>query len=421
MTERLGAEVAQQILDTHLDEDAALDREALTIRFYDRGGSPWEALRLLRRFPDSNENLRDAYEFFLRERDNFETYDATAERDPRVVDLLPGLEDSTDAEIIATRQMYIDAMNADAERAAELQLWVAACNLMLKRRLQDESGHFSPLLQMHGQDGLQISVYGGRDLRDSDPRMAWLRDVANAMLHAPYLIESRVPLKIRLIVHDRISRDIASTSREGGFITINIERYQLDDFSVGQMVGLITHEIGVHSLDATRLEEQALVAEALDRDSQQTGPHEGRQYTVGRTPPVDGQRSQQQDDHLTIGRAILGQLTAAPRLNMYERTMLSLLEALPANQRREAAAAYCIDIARIIATNDTPPTTVFGGLAMIRPITKAAVAEWQRIQNKYRASHPVVDRISIGNMYILKCLGRLALLVSKVKDAETFL
>jgi hypothetical protein len=241
--------------------------------------------------------------------------------------------------------------------------------------------------------------------------------MVEGLLNASFLAKREPPLQIRIIIHDRKSKDVASTHANGNLITVNIEEYQVGDFSTGQMLGLVAHELGVHTLDKLMLTPEELEAESKDKDTRQKGEFAGKSYTVGRDPEA----KRQQDDHLTIGRAILGQKSAAPRLGMYEKTMISLIEAQRSeDDQRETAAAYCIDIARIVLLNDTVPEGLRQGLGSINGLANAALAEWSRIQKKYGAEHPVLKSIEISDWYIRGALTRLGKLAYSLRNQPTY-
>jgi hypothetical protein len=178
--------------------------------------------------------------------------------------------------------------------------------------------------------------------------------------------------------------------------------------------------LGVHSLDATSLNEKELEDEELNKGKPKKGKIGGTEYTVGEDPKAEGQ----QDDHLTIGRAILGELSGLPRLHMYENTMLSILRAAAtAEARREIAAAYCVDIARIVVLNDeSGKVNKAGVLAKIsigNQIAGVATAEWTRIQRNYGKSFPEIMKIKLGTFDILGYLFRLKSILEKIaKEAN---
>jgi hypothetical protein len=236
------------------------------------------------------------------------------------------------------------------------------------------------------------------------------------LIDSKYIRTRRPVLKIRINVNPGVSKAIADTRGNGSFITININEYQLVEFSAGQLLGLLAHEVGVHSLDSTSLTHQEEAAEEHDKNSQQQGTHGGKQFTVGKQIGAP----KQQYDHLTIGRGILGQVSAAPRLNMYEQTIVSIIDALTNEEdQKETAATYCIDIARILVLNDNSEGVAalgyFEKIKLGLDIVNASVNEWTRMKAKYGATHPIINTIDIGSVYITSCLFTLNQLIAKVQ------
>jgi hypothetical protein len=247
-----------------------------------------------------------------------------------------------------------------------------------------------------GPSGIEVWVYGSHKLVGVDAARLWIFKTAQALIRADFLASRRPPLQIKILIHNRVSRDIASTNGTRNYITVNIEEYQITGvapdgkggtrsitpFSVSQMLGLLAHELGVHSLNGTTLAEEELEAEQADAESSVTGQHVGRDFTVGLLP--EGETDRQQADHLTIARAILGQASAVPRLRMYESTLISIIEAEEdPKDRKETGAAYCIGTARAIVANDNQQVTISTAFSLLYKLTRAAVAEWTRIQGRY--------------------------------------
>jgi hypothetical protein len=281
---------------------------------------------------------------------------------------------------------------------------------------QSNDSGLTQLLHLVGASGIEGWVFGRLQLYDKGPKSAWIFNILQALLNAPFLATRQPALKLKLLIHNRISRNIASTSGNGNFITINIEEYQVGRFSIGQMLGLLAHELGVHTLDKTTLSAQEYLADQRDEHTIQAGTHGGTRFSVG-APDL---RGGQQGDHLTIGRGILGQPSAQPRLQMYRETMLSLLATqTDLETRRQIAAAYCIDIARILVTNDKAPSLLQAPF-VTRAIVNVARAEWLNIKRNFRR-RPGIAEIDLTHVYLLGCLVNLFSLLLKTRGKPSAL
>jgi hypothetical protein len=320
----------------------------------------------------------------------------------------------SELQLLETRKSYLELIQSRPKLRSNVKPQLMAVNFALRELSAQGAQHVLLTFASHG--GFGVRVYG-RPFLGGRNAQSWISRMVEGLLNASFLAKREPPLQIRIIIHDRKSKDVASTHANGNLITVNIEEYQVGDFSTGQMLGLVAHELGVHTLDKLMLTPEELEAESKDKDTRQKGEFAGKSYTVGRDPEA----KRQQDDHLTIGRAILGQKSAAPRLGMYEKTMISLIEAQRSeDDQRETAAAYCIDIARIVLLNDTVPEGLRQGLGSINGLANAALAEWSRIQKKYGAEHPVLKRIEISSWYILSALARLGKLAYALRNQPTY-
>lgn len=213
-------------------------------------------------------------------------------------------------------------------------------------------------------------------------------ELVSALLGQDFIRHVRHPLQLRLEFQPDRTNGFASTSREGNTVTVKLQTYQVTEFTLGELLGLISHELGVHSLDDSILSNDEMNNEEKDRAAAHSGMHGGVARQVGKNQAL----ARQQDDHLTIGRGVLGQASALPRLEMYETTMIALLRGATPDVRTDIAAAYCLDVARILVTNDDPTemmATASAKVSAARDIAKAAVSEWARIQQKYPGEEAV--------------------------------
>lgn len=129
--------------------------------------------------------------------------------------------------------------------------------------------------------------------------------------------------------------------------------------------------------------------EHLEWDKSQSGRVHKNRYEVGMDPKL----KKQQQDHVTVGKAMAGMSSALPRLEMYEQPMISNILALTSPKDHwDAAAAYCIDIGRFVVTNDDQAEILSGGIfkkvEMGIKWAKYASRAWDRIKVKYGKKFP---------------------------------
>jgi len=396
------------LMESGLTGKALKERERLIDKFLKSGGTIWDAYTLMAAWPADNDALRRKFTE-LEKTGHSLSYTQKEESDPVVQGLLPGFASMSISEILrmqAETQKLLEGVSG--KHAQFLRLQLVALELSIKAKRFKASKGYEKFFEATHVNGAKVEIYGTDRVLTSSKVAGWAQGVALALINAPLLTSRRPPLQIRINLRPEVNTDIANTIGHGNIINVNMDDYQATHFTIGESLGLLAHELGVHSLEQSTMSKEELASEDKDKASLQIGTHGGTTYTVGRDP----KSKKQQDDHLTIGRAILGQLSALPRLQMYERTMLSMLRAAPqGNARNEMAAAYCIDIARIIVLNDESGKVSEAGfldkLKIGHAIASAAVSEWLRIQKKYGKEFPEVLKIEISFMGIGKYLFRL--------------
>lgn len=404
--------IARSIFESIAAKDVA-ERERLTRKFLAEGGTEWEAIDFMRRNKD-NTGLASAYDLCLMENrgegSKGKRKDVSSSNKYYTAFKNLALSDLLNLVRVLPDQIARGAPSGPDQ--------LEAVTALLRERQDEQRGTaYSLFFSDTSKSGTRLEVWGTKRLRKPDSKVkvqSWIEGVTMALLGSSFIASRKPSLVIRIQLRPQVTHDIASTYSVGNRITINMDDYQVTEFTVGQTIGLLGHEIGVHSLDSTTLSAKELEAETKDRASQKTGRHEGEAFTIGLNPKL----AKQQDDHLTIGRALLGQLSALPRLNMYESTLVSLLEALPPKDRWDAAAAYCIDIARILVNNDDPTemmsSNVFSKAIIASKIASTAAKEWQRMRTKH-AKNEVVTSIEVSYFQIMGALLTLASLLDKVR------
>lgn len=411
---RLGEDaIARSIFDSVAPGDVG-ERERLTREFLSAGGTEWEAIDIMRR-ARTNSQLAAAYELCLMEDRGKSS--RGKRKDVSGNKYYEAFKDMPTGSLLLLARDLPEKIRKGSESAPDQ---LEAVTALLRERQEAQRGEdYGLLFSDRNEAGTRLEIHGTKNITKAKGRLgAWMDGVSRALLGSTFIASRRPPLVIRIRLRPTVTSDIASTYSVGNRITINLDDYQVTEFSIGQTIGLLAHEIGVHSLDDTTLTREELAAEEKDKDSRQTGRHGGETFTI----VADKTLKKQQDDHLTIGRGLLGQLSALPRLNMYESTLISLLEALPPGRDRwEAAAAYCIDIARILVNNDDPTAMMadkFSQLAGAHKIARTAANEWMRMCAKH-PKNKVVTSIDIGYLDIFKALFTLATLLDKVaKEAK---
>lgn len=417
-SDRLGDDAITRYIYQSTLREQVDERRKIVGKFLEQGGTQWEAIDLLRRFRD-NTVLGANCELTLRENRGQDSKGQRKDVSSNIY--YAGYKDFATSDLLA----LANKLPGQIERGQEsgpTQL-EAVTELLRERQqaLRGDSDSYHRFFEGTNESGTHLVILGTaklRDLQNKGKVLTWIDGVSAALLGASFIASRRPALEIRIRLRPEVTEEIASTYSVGNRITINLDDYQVTDFTVGQTIGLLAHEIGVHSLDSSTLSSKELEEEAKDKNKAQTGQHGSNRFTI----VADSELKKQQDDHLTIGRGILGQLSALPRLNMYESTMVSLLEALPEGDPRwEAAAAYCIDIARILVNNDDPTAMtqsmqsgLRGKLSAGWSIASTAVNEWTRIRAKY-PKHKAVQSVTINTAQMLGALVRLSKLLDKVR------
>jgi hypothetical protein len=207
--------------------------------------------------------------------------------------------------------------------------------------------------------------------------------------------EHEYPLRVNL--DDAPGVSPADTTDAGGVITVNFRRWFVERSDIGEILGMFNHEVGVHTLADRMLTGGQKATERIDNANPAVLEHpadNGRANVFDRPAglPIAGYRPDdwRQADHVNVARgAILdpaGLVDPAERAVMdpvqgsgpeaqfvpafagralaYLNTMLAAGDAVARDvvltqDRKDRAClgivrAFFFDIARIIATDDTP-------------------------------------------------------------------
>ncbi|WP_285662610.1 hypothetical protein [Actinorhabdospora filicis] len=196
-----------------------------------------------------------------------------------------------------------------------------------------------------------------------------------------------------------------------GDIQVTLEKWYLRGSSIGEIVGLCCHELGVHELADKLLSpaERGLEANAGTADEQVPGTafgmRPGRTFRLG---AYTGAADPRQLDHVNIARF------ASPRRQVYEDTMVSAGDAIDAtagislDEKRERhlelVKTFLFDVARIIVTDDGGPEATF---ANRDAITEVMLAYRRQLIATHRQAHPWIASPVVRLMRPGEVLGKL--------------
>lgn len=403
------------LMESGLTGKELKERERLIDKFLSSGGTVWDAHKLMVAEPSDNEALQRKLAELEDGKATVDYSDAEAKDEIVQSFLSQGLASSSISELLHMQAATLKHLGEDGSHADFLRKQLIALDLALQQRRSKARKGYTKIFGANAANGMKIEIYATDRVWRNPEVGRWAVGVASALAKAPFLLSRRPPLQIRINLRPQVTKDVANTRSDANLINVNVDDYQATLFTVGETLGLLAHELGVHSLDQTVMSKEELANEEKDARSHQTAAHGGETYTVGRDPGAEGQ----QDDHLTIGRGVLGQLSALPRLHMYEQTMLSILQEAPDDKaKKEMAAAYCIDMARILVLNDEAgkmrKAGIIGKVWIAKCIASAAAAEWVRIQQKYGRQFPDIPKIGISSLDIAGYLFRLKGILDKI-------
>lgn len=169
-------------------------------------------------------------------------------------------------------------------------------------------------------------------------------------------------------------------------INVSIQNWYLEMASVGELMGMLTHEIGVHSLANAEMTTPQKTAETNTN-------HLAEQVQVGGTNfPLAGQQGgdARQMDHVNaVKLQIGGQLRA--RGQAYLNTFLRMGDAIEADgglnqpektrRQRDLLDTFLFDIGRILATDDGGAIRGIAGVPGATALASSAIAD---VMNWYR-------------------------------------
>jgi hypothetical protein len=219
-------------------------------------------------------------------------------------------------------------------------------------------------------------------------------------------------------------------------IRIRIQNWYLEMASVGEMMGMLTHEIGVHSLAEAEMTTPQKTAETNTN-------HLNEQVQVGGTAfPLAGQQGgdARQMDHLNAVKLQLGgQLRA--RGQVYLNTFLRMGDAIEADgalnqpektrRQRDLLDTFLFDVGRMLATDDGGAIRGIAGVPGATAMASGAIAD---VMNWYRnaflgagqygahpwLNQPALQQAATGTQVITMLLNKVADYgVARAKTAST--
>jgi len=396
----------------HLSTEDKKERMQLIQQYQKSGLSVFKLWDLLKNHRDDKNNtgLKNAFALYTREK--FEDQKSTPKEKEEALQnktLLKELEACPAAQLTAM-------MEEKLKDEKKNKTWLILAEIVLQAKMDREESCNCQLIGATNENGMEVTMWGTH--RRAEQRTAhqqcFLEGIMEGLLNSDYLNSFKPPLKIRILFPVRKTTMVACTNSKTDYINIEMEDYQIDSklFSVGRTLGLLAHELGVHTLDQVAMTTDQREKEDKKHQESFKGSHgqSGISYTMTRDYTLEDQ----QQDHVTIGKGVLGQEKAQPRLQMYERTMLSLIRAIPekcVQDRWEVAAAYSLDVARILVTNDTASLT---DIVRLGAIKTAAVYEWQRIKTQHKDNEEI-QKIEITPEGLQPCAMNILQLIAGVR------
>lgn len=213
-----------------------------------------------------------------------------------------------------------------------------------------------------------------------------------------------VPVMIH--IDNQSAPNPADTHIGGGMITINVRKWYIDTCSVGEIVGLLTHELGVHNMADLSMSGRSLTREG-HRNRNQTGldvrVNDHNLHIMGWTQGMNNWDPQgRQRDHLNVVRDTGGRKgNASARARVYAETMLHNGDAIVAgpgtvaekNQKlRDLIQTFLFDYSRILATNDGGAWATYNQAHLI-----SEIMIWYRnvLIRRYRHNHAWLTRPAV--------------------------
>lgn len=197
----------------------------------------------------------------------------------------------------------------------------------------------------------------------------------------------KATVKLQLIDESGISpafsrRDWTKEDGYSGDVVITLNQWYAERASVGDILGMLVHELGVHAMadfemgmtvtrDGRRLEgaPDAPISKERDTETQTHTLDKGLETGPFTMAPIDRDaEDRRQEDHVNVGKGLISG-EARSRAEVYTKTFLETGKAINHNtkilleerkrQLRDLVDSFFFDIARIVATDDGKPLSMY--------------------------------------------------------------
>ena len=219
-------------------------------------------------------------------------------------DLYSGLSYS---QLRAEENLRIELLEANPNEVDQARLNIIRENLT---EIQGKTGNFIKITEFTGD--VNVQAFGPISLiRDTtsykkalDFSMLIQAGIKKLIRHN----ESRTRIGVEVIFQNVKNTTMAYTNMSNETIMVHMQEYQLREYSLGELLGLATHELGVHTLANTLMSNDEIDAENAEERS-----FKGKDYEIKEEPGTT-----QQLDHLSVAIGFLGAARGKPRNEIYK-------------------------------------------------------------------------------------------------------
>ncbi len=277
-------------------------------------------------------------------------------------------------------------------------------------RLQRTVGNQRAVQLLAGPDGQaavqrKMTVTTELPKKLGDEAQGKLDNIVKDLQKVGEKVKPAVELKVEII--DKIAVCPAETVAKNGKITVRLRKYFLEMASEGEILGLLAHELGVHTLADIEMKEKdpkyagkelfasihhkGTLKKLIESELAITPP-EGR-LRKGPKGTVFEPTGSRQMDHIMVAQGIV--YKTSQRAERYVKTMLRMGDAIDNSTRKpkdktaaqlDLLKTFFLDVGRLVAADaDDAPVRTFKAAPLI-----AEVMNWYRaeVKGKYESKHP---------------------------------
>jgi hypothetical protein len=344
----------------------------------------------------------------------------------------PPIPDAIGVRAIAARSPGLGGLGADLNRAPTVQRLAALRSGLTMPRSQ------ANVAQLHPAPVVQRAMEV--DLLDPAPaaQAAKMEVVVATLRRMGAEVIPEVQLNIYIVNDpDKLETNPAETKLvprvNPAFrrIDIKLRSWYIAISSVGEIIAMIGHELGVHSLTDLEMTKSERKVEKLQSRKPYVAAIAGADRPLA--PIVKGAEDRRQTDHVNVAkfkvaRNLPGHVPGAPlpRMRQYIQTMLRLGKQIaaapvgpggeyanaPARQRalNEMFQTFLLDMGRLIATDDGPAWAIGIGTGDI-----AAVLNWLRtyLIQTHAAQYPWLNTVTIAPATRMSLVGVLGSILTR--------